>query len=41
MRRSFRYSLALMAMLGFVVACKSTTTPQGGLAAARAGVPLG
>ena len=36
MRRSFRFSLALFAILGLVVACKSTTTPQGGLAAARA-----
>lgn len=37
MRLSFRSSLALFAIVGLgLVACKSTTTPQGGLAAARA-----
>lgn len=37
MRRSFPSSFALFAIVAFAfVACKSTTTPQGGLANARA-----
>ena len=37
MRRSFPSSLALFAIAGFcVAACKASTTPQGGLAAAHA-----
>lgn len=37
MRPSLRSSLALLLIVGFsLVACKSTTTPQGGLANARA-----